>query len=81
MDLIKHELSDDEVLRSCIARMTPERRGVAVVIYDPDFAQWQIQNDPLVMALVRLYGELTSPYNDVPVDQKSVRNTIVELEF
>lgn len=38
-DLILPTLSDEELLRRMVARLTPERRGVALVRYDLVFAR------------------------------------------
>jgi hypothetical protein len=58
--------SDEEMLRRYRLRMTPERRNVAVVVYDREFARRQMERDPLFRALVSLHNELTRPYRDVP---------------
>jgi hypothetical protein len=56
--------SDEELLARTMEairlKMTPERRRVAIVRYDPEFAAWQASYDPLYTALFRLWRELTA---------------------
>jgi hypothetical protein len=57
--------ADAELLRRMIARMTPERRNVALVKYDREFALWQFSQDPLAQALKNLRRQITSQFKDV----------------
>lgn len=60
--------SDDALLlRRAMARMTPDRRGIAVVRYDRRFAEWQALRDPLFVACLTLHRELVTPYLNVAV--------------
>ncbi len=63
-----------EIVRRALAKMTPERRRVALVRYDEQFARWQALHDPLYKALVSLHRELRTPYKDVPLQPQELQS-------
>lgn len=77
-------INEQELLRRIAAKLTPEKRGVAVVKYNREFARFQAEHDPLYKALKSLYVELTRPYRDVVIKEdqlpRSSRTSHVLIE-
>lgn len=71
--------ADAAWLARCRAYHSADRRNRALILYNPLFARWQAQYDPLFRALVSLRRELASPYKDVPSVPLSLPSAICHL--